>query len=103
MTLKPADLSWSAACPAIPSLPEMLNTCTSESVEAGLALVDVDDEELVALVELETDVAVSSSEFPDEPRACHPSSRKMTPRNNSTITIARRGSPVESGMRSFIE
>src|SRR5262249_23749077 len=34
---------------------------------------------------------------------CHPSSTKMTPRNISTITMARRGSPVESGTRSFIE
>src|SRR5277367_1598572 len=27
----------------------------------------------------------------------------MTPRNNSTITMARRGRPVESGTRSFID
>src|SRR6202000_1411118 len=35
--------------------------------------------------------------------AWNPTSKKMTPRNNSTITMARRGSPVESGTRSFIE
>lgn len=45
----------------------------------------------------------SSSEFGDEPSACQTSSRKTTPRNNSTITMARRGSPEESGTRSFIE
>src|SRR5438270_1042824 len=55
------------------------------------------------LVTLWAGEAESSSEFPDEPSACHPSSRKMTPRNNSTITMARSGSPVESGTRSFIE
>ncbi len=59
-------------------------------------------DELVA-VAVEAADAESSSELPDDPSACQPSSRKMTPRNNSTITIARRGSPVESGTRSFIE
>src|SRR6516162_819598 len=68
---------------------------------AGALLVVAD--ELVVLLTLETGDADSSSEFPEDPTACHPSSRKMTPRNNSTITMARRGSPVESGTRSFIE
>ena len=57
----------------------------------------------VVEVTLDPGDAESSSEFPEEPRACHPSSRKMTPRNSSTITMARRGSPEESGTRSFIE
>ena len=68
---------------------------------AGALLVV--DEVLVVLVTVEAGDADSSSEFPEEPTACHPSSRKMMPRNNSTITMARMGSPVESGTRSFIE
>src|SRR5580693_963841 len=107
MTLKPAALSWSAVCAATPSLPEMLNTCTSASFGPGLLLVGVAEAPLVVLVELvtllDTGDAESSSEFPEEPRACQPNSRKITPRNNSTITMARRGSPEESGTRSFIE
>src|ERR1700739_299814 len=76
--------------------------CTSAwFAGAGLPVVEADVE--VVLVTLETGDAESSSEFPELPRACHPSSRKMTPRNSSTITMARRGSPVESGTRSFIE
>src|SRR5262245_34292898 len=67
---------------------------------AGALLVAAD--EVVVLVTLDADDADSSSDFPEVLSACHPSSRKMTPRNNSTITIARSGSPVESGTRSFI-
>src|SRR6516225_8413365 len=74
----------------------------SDWFAAGLALGEVDDM-LVVLVTLETGDAESSSEFPEDPSACHPSSRNMTPRNTSTITMARMGSPVESGTRSFIE
>src|ERR1700739_3339806 len=76
--------------------------CTSAwFAGAGLPVVEADVE--VVLVTLETGDAESSSEFPELPRACPPSSRKMTPRNSTTITMARRGSPVESGTRSFIE
>src|ERR1700746_2627686 len=74
---------------------------TSAWFAGGLLLVGAEVE--VVLVTLETGDAESSSEFPEDPSACHPSNRKMTPRNNSTITMARRGSPVESGTRSFIE
>src|ERR1700761_3517850 len=35
--------------------------------------------------------------------AWKPTSKKMTPRNSRTITMARKGSPVESGTRSFID
>src|ERR1700754_4034781 len=77
---------------------------TSASFAVGLALVEADVHDVeVVLVTLEAGDAESSSEFPELPRACHPSSRKMTPRNSSTITMARKGSPVESGTRSFIE
>src|ERR1700753_211354 len=79
------------------------------SAGAGLPLVPfaplVAAADVVPVAELTLDDcdAESSSPSPDEPTACQPSSRKMTPRNSSTITIARRGSPVESGTRSFIE
>ena len=73
----------------------------SASVAAGFGLVEVEAAAL-EVVALEAAEAESSSDFPEELRACHPSSRKMTPRNNSTITMARSGSPVESGTRSFI-
>ena len=49
---------------------------------------------------LEAGDAESSSDFPDELNACHPSNRKITPRKSSTMTMARRGRPVESGTRS---
>ena len=49
------------------------------------------------------DTAESSSVFVPDPIAWNPTSKKMTPRNSNTITIARRGSPVESGTRSFID
>ena len=42
------------------------------------------------------------SESSPEPIAWKPTSRKTTPRNSSTITMARRGSPEESEWRSFI-
>src|SRR5882757_9894872 len=64
-TLKPAALSWSAVCPAMPSLPEMLNTWTSASFAAGFALVDVDAAGLAELVALEAAEAESSSDFPE--------------------------------------
>src|ERR1700761_39449 len=77
---------------------------TSASFAVGLALVEADVADVeVVLVTLEAGDAESSSEFPELPRACHPSSRKMMPRNSNTITMARRGSPVESGTRSFIK
>ena len=45
---------------------------------------------------------LSSLESSPPPIAWKPTSRKTTPRNSSTITMARRGSPEESGTRSFI-
>src|SRR5271156_4779727 len=56
---------------------------------------------IVLVVTVDTDE--SSSELAPDPMAWNPTSKKMTPRNNSTITMARRGSPVESGTRSFID
>ena len=44
----------------------------------------------------------SALESSPEPIAWNPTSRKTTPRNSSTITMARRGSPEESEWRSFI-
>ncbi len=44
----------------------------------------------------------SALESSPEPMAWNPTSRKTTPRNSSTITMARRGSPEESEWRSFI-
>ena len=52
-------------------------------------------------VTLDTDE--SSSVLLPDPMAWNPTSKKMTPRNSSTITMARKGSPVESGTRSFID
>src|ERR1700734_1686869 len=56
---------------------------------------------IVLVVTVDTDE--SSSELAPDPIAWNPTSKKMTPRNSSTITMARRGSPVESGTRSFID
>ena len=44
----------------------------------------------------------SALESSPPPMAWKPTSRKTTPRNSSTITMARRGSPEESEWRSFI-
>ena len=63
---------------------------------AAALLVDEGD----ALM-LEAGDVESSSDLPDELRACHPSSKKITPRKSSTMTMARKGRPVESGTRSF--
>ena len=96
VTFQPASRSRSPMRLAPPSSPPMLKTRTS-ALAAGAA-------DVLAVVEVTVRVAVESSVLSllPEPMAWKPTSRKMTPRNSSTMTMARSGRPEESGTRSFI-
>ena len=89
VTFQPASFKRSETRTAAASSPVTLKTRTSAFATAAVVVV--------ARVR-----AGGSADRPPELIAWNPTSRKIRPRNNSTITMARRGSPEESGTRSFI-
>src|ERR1700712_392355 len=103
VTFQPPSRRREASRSATPAASEMLKTRTSVVAASGGGVAD----EVAGAAVADELVTVGPEESPSpesllEPIAWKPTSRKTTPRNSSTITMARRGSPEESGTRSFI-
>ena len=91
VTFQSASRSRVAVASAAPSTVPMLNTRTSG--RSGSAGADV----VVGVVVVVTAAIDESSPSSDPPPiVCNAMSRNATPRNNSTMMMARRGRPEES-------
>ena len=94
MTFHSASRSRFAVLSAAPATSEMLYTRTSALAGSASAVGDALVVEVAVTVVTAVDELLSLSS--PEPMAWNPTSRNTTPRNSSTMTMARRGNPEDS-------